>query len=172
MHFHSINAFENVICEIEAILSRSQCVNIIRIFCRYSTPRNHTMMTSLRLVMTTIALLLSPSVTALSQEQLLQEITNPEFVEKYGHLVSLNKHVLVEPTGATCTQGNITLDRRYLPLNYSGPDVTYQCEANCSRTHQIPHKVLYRKQGKSTLQWRHNECIHNPFIACCTYICN
>ena len=125
-------------------------VDIINIaFQIYSTPRKHSMMIPLSLltVITTSALL-SSSITVGSQdesEQLPSEITDPNFVKKYGHLVSLHQPVLIEPPEATCTQGNITLDRSYLSSYYNGTDVTYQCAANCSRTHPIPRdtRVAY-----------------------------
>ena len=100
---------------------------------------------SLLTVITTSALL-SSSITAVSQdesEQLPSEITDPNFVKKYGHLLSLHQPVLIEPPEATCTQGNITLDRSYLSSYYNGTDVTYQCAANCSRIHPDPHDIIY-----------------------------
>ena len=120
---------------------------------RYSTPRKHSMMMSMSLltVITTSALLTS-STTAGSQdglEQLPSEITNPKFVKKYGHLVSLHQPVSIEPPKVTCTQGNITLDRSYLSSYYNGTDVTYQCAANCSRIHPIPHDTIFALYSKS-----------------------
>ena len=123
-------------------------IDITRIaFQIYSTPRKHSMMMSLNLltVITTSALL-SSSITVVSQdesEQLPSEITDPNFVKKYGHLVSLHQPVLIEPPEATCTQGNITLDRSYLSSYYNGTDITYQCAANCSRIHTIANDIIF-----------------------------
>ena len=119
---------------------------------RYSTPQKHSVMMSQSLltVITTSALL-SSSITAVSQdgsEQLPSEITDPNFVKKYGHLVSLHQPVSIEPPEVTCTQGNITLDRSYLSSYYNGTDITYHCAAKCSGIYPIPRKIIFRTHSK------------------------
>ena len=124
-------------------------IDIIHIvFQIYSTARKYSMMMSFPLmsVITTSALFLS-SITAVNQddsEQLPSEITDRNFVKKYGHIVSLHQPVSIEPPKVTCTQGNITLDRSYLSSNYTGRDITYQCAANCSRIYPFPRDTLFR----------------------------
>ena len=129
------------------------------LLCRNFIARRRSMMMSLTfLVAITTTALVSLSRATFSQngsEQLPPEFTDPKFLSKYGHLVSFHRPVSIQPSGATCTQGNITLDRSYLSPNYSGPDITYQCEANCSRTFPFPYDVLFESMGESS-HWRHN----------------
>ena len=64
------------------------------------------------------------------------------------YLISYRKPVMVEPSGVTCTEGNITLDKTKMFLGYNGSDITYQCLSTCERRYPLDHSTLLQAVGE------------------------
>ena len=74
-------------------------------------------------------------------------------------VISIGKPVSVEPAEATCTEGNITLDRSKMSRSYNGSDITYQCLSTCERRYPVDHATLLQAVGEGKPS--RCSCIHN-----------